>query len=189
MAAKTGQSGTHKATNRSSRMNYTAAKGSDTWALSWRWAAPRPPRPKIRSCFVRCPYPCPSPCQLATCACKVYSAPDHSWSEIRTAPRSLTRALIWRWMAGRNWPRSSCGRSEEHTSELQSRGHLVCRLLLEKKKKNLLHNGLERLARSWRYEGVLEARDNQYSTINAQARCENSCRAKSTKIMIKPWTP
>src|SRR5690625_5848034 len=31
--------------------------------------------------------------------------------------------------------RSSMGRSEEHTSELQSRGHLVCRLLLEKKKK------------------------------------------------------
>src|SRR5690625_6422347 len=29
-------------------------------------------------------------------------------------------------------------RSEEHTSELQSRGHLVCRLLLEKKK----HAGL-----------------------------------------------
>src|SRR5690554_7185803 len=28
-------------------------------------------------------------------------------------------------------------RSEEHTSELQSRPHLVCRLLLEKKKKNL----------------------------------------------------
>src|SRR5436305_14021590 len=35
-------------------------------------------------------------------------------------------------------PISSCsaGRSEEHTSELQSRPHLVCRLLLEKKKKN-----------------------------------------------------
>src|SRR5437870_11100508 len=31
--------------------------------------------------------------------------------------------------AGRRTPRS-----EEHTSELQSRGHLVCRLLLEKKK-------------------------------------------------------
>src|SRR5437870_7567081 len=29
------------------------------------------------------------------------------------------------------------GRSEEHTSELQSRGHLVCRLLLEKKKLKL----------------------------------------------------
>src|SRR5215510_15697901 len=32
----------------------------------------------------------------------------------------------------RNRPRRT--RSEEHTSELQSRGHLVCRLLLEKKK-------------------------------------------------------
>src|SRR5690625_7002517 len=30
-------------------------------------------------------------------------------------------------------------RSEEHTSELQSRGHLVCRLLLEKKKKTNTH--------------------------------------------------
>src|SRR5262245_62223099 len=30
---------------------------------------------------------------------------------------------------------SSRGRSEEHTSELQSLRHLVCRLLLEKKKK------------------------------------------------------
>src|SRR5947209_13905069 len=30
----------------------------------------------------------------------------------------------------------SAGRSEEHTSELQSRQYLVCRLLLEKKKKN-----------------------------------------------------
>src|SRR5437870_8510886 len=31
-------------------------------------------------------------------------------------------------------PRDGPDRSEEHTSELQSRGHLVCRLLLEKKK-------------------------------------------------------
>src|SRR3712207_7429586 len=31
-------------------------------------------------------------------------------------------------------------RSEEHTSELQSRQYLVCRLLLEKKKKNKLYN-------------------------------------------------
>src|SRR3989442_3258777 len=37
-----------------------------------------------------------------------------------------------------DWGRSWCrqGRSEEHTSELQSRPHLVCRLLLEKKKNN-----------------------------------------------------
>src|SRR3712207_7619186 len=32
------------------------------------------------------------------------------------------------------------GRSEEHTSELQSRQYLVCRLLLEKKKKNQLYH-------------------------------------------------
>src|SRR5690625_5907199 len=32
-------------------------------------------------------------------------------------------------------PKKLFRRSEEHTSELQSRGHLVCRLLLEKKKK------------------------------------------------------
>src|SRR5690625_6752614 len=31
-------------------------------------------------------------------------------------------------------------RSEEHTSELQSRGHLVCRLLLEKKKTNDIYS-------------------------------------------------
>src|SRR5437660_10277965 len=41
----------------------------------------------------------------------------------------------------RDRPRGSAGarrspRSEEHTSELQSRGHLVCRLLLEKKKRS-----------------------------------------------------
>src|SRR5437870_8229532 len=33
--------------------------------------------------------------------------------------------------------RPNTSRSEEHTSELQSRGHLVCRLLLEKKKKSI----------------------------------------------------
>src|SRR3712207_8963071 len=32
-------------------------------------------------------------------------------------------------------------RSEEHTSELQSRQYLVCRLLLEKKKIRILHRG------------------------------------------------
>src|SRR5215813_15151237 len=34
------------------------------------------------------------------------------------------------------------GRSEEHTSELQSRPHLVCRLLLDKKKTNELYANL-----------------------------------------------
>src|SRR5687768_18122608 len=37
----------------------------------------------------------------------------------------------------------TCSRSEEHTSELQSRLHLVCRLLLEKKKKKKKNNKKE----------------------------------------------
>src|SRR5258707_2704733 len=37
---------------------------------------------------------------------------------------------------GARSPRSPARRSEEHTSELQSRQYLVCRLLLEKKKNN-----------------------------------------------------
>src|SRR5690625_5950765 len=49
-------------------------------------------------------------------------------------------------------------RSEEHTSELQSRGHLVCRLLLEKKKDDLVllfnidrsgHSGPELCSAHW----------------------------------------
>src|SRR2546429_6650023 len=70
---------------------------------------------------------------------------------IRRPPRStlfpyttLFRSLVVRLEATRlrcepHWeraaPESSVKRSEEHTSELQSRLHLVCRLLLEKKKK------------------------------------------------------
>src|SRR5207253_4250334 len=64
---------------------------------------------------------------------------------IRRPPRStlFPYTTLFRSRRGRSHPRRardgalccpSCGRSEEHTSELQSRGHLVCRLLLEKKK-------------------------------------------------------
>src|SRR3712207_6904463 len=42
-----------------------------------------------------------------------------------------------RWLGSKLRPSAGCWtRSEEHTSELQSRQYLVCRLLLEKKKKN-----------------------------------------------------
>src|SRR2546429_5862149 len=44
---------------------------------------------------------------------------------LKLKPRTPTLRLPW----------SITVRSEEHTSELQSRLHLVCRLLLEKKKK------------------------------------------------------
>src|SRR5690625_6369776 len=41
-------------------------------------------------------------------------------------------------------PETGTVKSEEHTSELQSRGHLVCRLLLEKKKKDMAHQNCRR---------------------------------------------
>src|SRR2546429_3393640 len=46
----------------------------------------------------------------------------------RCAPGKWNSSLKKRWNGG------TSARSEEHTSELQSRLHLVCRLLLEKKK-------------------------------------------------------
>src|SRR5690625_6925820 len=47
----------------------------------------------------------------------------------KAAKPSEPATAAWDTPFGRGRPRS-----EEHTSELQSRGHLVCRLLLEKKK-------------------------------------------------------
>src|ERR1035438_1601294 len=53
--------------------------------------------------------------------------------------RSHGRPDFGRGGGGNLHRRADCGRrSEEHTSELQSLRHLVCRLLLEKKKKPLL---------------------------------------------------
>src|SRR6266487_5388736 len=54
----------------------------------------------------------------------------HTWLQQISHPQSeiifVGQTFSWRWL-----------RSEEHTSELQSPVHLVCRLLLEKKKKKL----------------------------------------------------
>src|SRR5258708_26742260 len=73
-------------------------------------------------------------------------------------------------------PRSELGdffwqerrRSEEHTSELQSPDHLVCRLLLEKKKKN-----------------VKEKFSKLYSYLNAAAPDKTASVASSSSIDIK----
>src|SRR5690625_6077200 len=54
----------------------------------------------------------------------------HPIKRIYSQSSSTVKTLIVR-----NRDRLLIERSEEHTSELQSRGHLVCRLLLEKKKK------------------------------------------------------
>src|SRR5690554_7115553 len=49
--------------------------------------------------------------------------PGTSMDTVRTDPTRMAQGIM-----------TGIGRSEEHTSELQSRPHLVCRLLLEKKK-------------------------------------------------------
>src|SRR2546422_6434233 len=62
------------------------------------------------------------------------------WSaQVASGYSRFSRAMIFRARALRSAAATFVfiGRSEEHTSELQSRLHLVCRLLLEKKKKIL----------------------------------------------------
>src|SRR2546430_10734199 len=71
---------------------------------------------------------------------------------IRRPPRStlFPYTTLFRSLPQRSSPPSPTGfkrselfcrkRSEEHTSELQSQSNLVCRLLLEKKKKLLIHS-------------------------------------------------
>src|SRR2546422_4446113 len=62
-------------------------------------------------------------------------------------PRSRVAAAdVRRRAGGREAPDDGLHeRSEEHTSELQSRLHLVCRLLLEKKKKQKHHVNIQPL--------------------------------------------
>src|SRR5690625_6623480 len=59
------------------------------------------------------------------------------WEEAGQVPRWLHRKAAEAGLLGVGFAEEVGGqggdRSEEHTSELQSRGHLVCRLLLEKK--------------------------------------------------------
>src|SRR5436309_5445657 len=61
----------------------------------------------------------------------------------------------------------ACRRSEEHTSELQSRENLVCRLLLEKKKKKRARRAKE----DWRTTS---------SNVNHTSREQRQHRAQST---------
>src|SRR3712207_7795539 len=79
-------------------------------------------------------------------------APGAGWRAAARARRRAAGAAPrgWRRRWGRpaaprrGWPPpAGGGRSEEHTSELQSRQYLVCRLLLEKKKtKQLTRNDI-----------------------------------------------
>src|SRR2546422_4011646 len=65
-------------------------------------------------------------------------AVEHLWSLARSRVRFCGPGGIQHRARGQDpfGRHTRAGRSEEHTSELQSRLHLVCRLLLEKKKEN-----------------------------------------------------
>src|SRR5207253_6478242 len=72
----------------------------------------------------RMAYPSSLPFSSGMTRCNALAAPVELGIMLRAAARARRKSLCGR----------SSRRSEEHTSELQSRGHLVCRLLLEKKK-------------------------------------------------------
>src|SRR5690625_5940030 len=97
------------AMNELQRQRYLSALGVESYAPRWR--LPGAPEPVL---CTRLPVAAaegePEPANLPADA-----QPGAASSDVSTELRTL--------------------RSEEHTSELQSRGHLVCRLLLEKKKK------------------------------------------------------
>src|SRR2546422_6909499 len=83
------------------------------------------------------------PSRTARVVSDAASEPD-SGSDIENPANSSPRAIALSqrsFCAGLPWRTSIVVgmRSEEHTSELQSRLHLVCRLLLEKKKKRQQH--------------------------------------------------
>src|SRR3712207_7649540 len=63
------------------------------------------------------------------------SARRASWQRVNCETGQCSSSLCA--STGSPGPKLTAGRSEEHTSELQSRQYLVCRLLLEKKKNNI----------------------------------------------------
>src|SRR3712207_7669644 len=74
------------------------------------------------------------------------------WSVSTLLRRSGTPTPVWvvnasMCQASCRWATGARSRSEEHTSELQSRQYLVCRLLLEKKK--TLHHPIVSTTRSF----------------------------------------
>src|SRR3712207_8426707 len=69
----------------------------------------------------------------------VQVVPGHTWPQLPQLSLSFVRSTqasphVVKPSGHCREPASSRSRSEEHTSELQSRQYLVCRLLLEKKK-------------------------------------------------------
>src|SRR5258708_8806812 len=91
--------------------NDRSGKAGDSASPTWKCTLPaRPHRPVRRSA-------------------------TSTYSSVRSIPVTSQPRAAARYRAGP--PKPDPIRSEEHTSELQSPDHLVCRLLLEKKKQNI----------------------------------------------------
>src|SRR3712207_7046139 len=77
-----------------------------------------------------------------------YTTLFRSWTRTLSENNLPAPSVGYRWVDPGDRVPTRCGavaddaaaRSEEHTSELQSRQYLVCRLLLEKKKNTLRHH-------------------------------------------------
>src|SRR5258708_26453054 len=67
---------------------------------------------------------------------QLYESEEHTMrNSVPTTPYQVCETLLRMVCSSLSY---SCSRSEEHTSELQSPDHLVCRLLLEKKKTSIM---------------------------------------------------
>src|SRR2546421_5630878 len=91
--------------------------------------------------------------------------------------------MAWPWCSPA-YATSGTRRSEEHTSELQSRSDLVCRLLLEKKKKKIYNivslrkKKEKKIARTFTYAAryILSQRPNEKCLRIDELRLENQCK-------------
>src|SRR5437870_9081292 len=77
-----------------------------------------------------------------TATTEIYTLSLHDALPISQSKALMASTTLGRAASFSSGDTASSRRSEEHTSELQSRGHLVCRLLLEKKKK-ILSNSIK----------------------------------------------
>src|SRR5687767_15249591 len=95
-------------------------------------SAPRSTPFPYTTLFRSCPLPCPTTARWRRPTTRPAPWPGRRWPS-----GSATYRRCWAAPSASWWPcgapRAGRPRSEEHTSELQSLAHLVCRLLLEKK--------------------------------------------------------
>src|SRR3989442_4354918 len=90
--------------------------------------------------------------------------------------------------AGCKSPPRAIHRSEEHTSELQSRPHLVCRLLLEKKKKIPEHTSAPHLiARRLRKKKIHSTRSSKRSSVPGMKNANWNTSEDSTVDTLQTW--